>query len=114
MLKLRTGVKIYLSNDRIDLRKSIDGLAAIVYDHFASPPNIGNVFIFTNKLRDKVKLLFWDKNGFVLYYKRMEKGKFRINAKDTGNIEITEDQLHWLLAGLDFILAQEFPELNYY
>jgi len=113
MLKLRDGIKIYLSTNRIDMRKSIDGLSAIIFDHFEAQPTTGNVFIFINKPRDKVKLLFWDLNGFMLCYKRIEKGKFRINAKETGNIELTQEQLDWLLAGLDFILMNKFPELNY-
>lgn len=114
MLKLREGVKVYLSSQEVDMRKAIDGLSAIVADYFTEEPINGNVFIFFNKQKDKVKILFWDRNGFVLYYKRIEKGKFHIR-KDVSihHIELSKDQLEWLLAGLDFLLMNEFSELNY-
>jgi transposase len=114
MLKLKDGVKVYLSTNKTDMRKSIDGLSAIIVDYFEVQPTTGNIFIFFNKQKDKVKLLFWDRNGFVLYYKRLEKGKFRINGQEAADsVEITQDQLGWLLAGLDFALMNEFSELNY-
>jgi len=115
MLKLKEGVKVYLSTTKTDMRKEIDGLSAIVVDYFEVQPITGHVFIFFNKPKDKVKLLFWDHNGFVLYYKRIEKGKFRISEKTTtaNSIELTQDQLNWLLAGLDFVLMNEFSELSY-
>lgn len=114
MLKLKEGIKVYLSASRTDLRKAINGLVAIVVDNFAAQPITGNIFIFFNSQKDKVKLLFWDRNGFVLYYKRIEKGKFRIKSKeDLSYIEITQQQLNWLLAGLDFVVMNEFPDLDY-
>jgi transposase len=115
MLKFRDEIKIYVSMQPIDARKSIDGLCALVMDHFSDNPQCGDVFIFFNKTRDKVKILWWNANGFVLYYKRLEKHRFVLpveNATDT--FEITQAQLHGLIAGLDFTLMRHFPEINYH
>lgn len=83
-------------------------------DDFPSEPQSGDIYIFWNRARNKIKLLFWDKNGFVMYYKRLEQGQFKL-PRDIDAIEwlITHDQLTWLLAGLDFMLMGMNPELNY-
>lgn len=115
MLKFRDEIKIYVSMQPIDARKSIDGLCALVLEHFSDNPQCGNVFIFFNRARDKVKLLWWNANGFVLYYKRLEKHRFVLPALNAEtSIEITQAQLCGLLAGLDFSLMRHFPEINYY
>jgi transposase len=115
MLKFREEIKIYVSTQLIDARKSIDGLCALVTEHFADNPQCGNVFIFFNKSKDKVKILWWNANGFVLYYKRLEKHRFVLPAKNLAEtFEITQAQLQGLLAGLDFSLMRHFPEINYY
>lgn len=115
MLKLSENVKVYLCVEPYDMRKSINGLTAVIGDVFHQLPQSESLFIFSNRGKDKVKCIFWDKNGFVLYYKRMERGKFCFSKelKQLGNIELTQTQLEWLLAGLDFITMGKFPELNY-
>jgi transposase len=115
MLKIREGAKILVSIEPIDARKSIDSLSTLVQEAFKDNPQSGNLFIFFNKSKDKVKILYWDKIGFVLHYKRLEKYRFRV-PKLTGiqELEISEDQLHGLLAGLDFMLMGKFTEINYY
>lgn len=114
MLKFHEGLKIYVSLRSIDARKSIDGLSALVLEHFSKNPQCGSVFIFFNKSKDKVKILWWHANGFVLFYKRLEKHRFVLPEKITGTIEITQVQLQGLLAGLDFSLMKHFPEINYH
>jgi transposase len=114
MLKFRDEIKIYVSMQAIDARKSIDGLCALVLEHFTENPQSGNVFIFFNRSRDKVKILWWNANGFVLYYKRLEKHRFVLPAINLGKMEITQAQLYGLLAGLDFALMRHFPEINYH
>lgn len=114
MLKFREEIKIYVSMQPIDARKSIDGLCILVQDYFSKNPQCGSVFIFFNKAKDKVKILWWNANGFVLYYKRLEKHRFVLPTKITETIEITQAQLHGLLAGLDFALMKHFPEINYH
>jgi Transposase and inactivated derivatives len=66
---------IYLSCGQIDMRKSINGLAAVVHASFELDPFAGALFVFCNKERNKIKVLCWDKDGFVLYYKRRERGR---------------------------------------
>lgn len=114
MLNVIEGTKIFVSLKPIDMRNSINGLSAAIGDIFGESPMSRHLFLFYNKARDKVKLIFWDRNGFVLYYKRLEKGRFKINKSlDKKTIELTENQLHWLFAGLDFELMNEFNEINY-
>jgi transposase len=114
MIKLRSGVQIYLSTSPTDMRKSIDTLSVLVADAFQHSPQSGHLFIFFNRGRDKVKILFWDKNGFVLYYKRMEKRRFVLpTSSAVMQWEITEVQLNGLLAGLDFEIMGDFEEINY-
>jgi transposase len=114
MLKFREEIKIYVSIQPIDARKSIDGLCALVVNHFSDNPQCGNVFIFFNKTKDKVKILWWHANGFVLYYKRLEKHRFVLPKNIVEAFEITQAQLCGLLAGLDFSLMRNFPEINYH
>ncbi len=115
MLKLKEGIKVYVSTELIDARKSIDSLSARVIEVFEMNPQSGHLFIFFNKAKDKVKIIYWDNNGFVLHYKRLEKHRFVV-PKLIGleRLEISQLQLHGLLAGLDFTLMKHFPELEYY
>src|SRR5215469_18784694 len=97
--------KIYIYTTHIDMRKSINGLVLILADVYQQNPMQGDLFVFTNKQRNKIKLLFWDKNGFVLYYKRLEKAKFNYSKYVQGDkIVIHAQQLNALLMGLDFYL----------
>jgi transposase len=113
MLKINSGVKIYVSINPIDARKSIDGLVSLVQENNFNLQS-GHLFLFFNKARDKVKCVYWDRNGFVLHYKRLEKHKFVIpKLQLSTHLEITEIQLQGLLAGLDFMLMAKFSEINY-
>jgi len=115
VLKFNDDIKIFLSLSPIDARKSIDGLCAIVMDSFADTPQSGSLFIFFNKARDKVKIIWWDANGFILHYKRLEKRRFVLpKLNHLKAIELSQTQLHGLLAGLDYTLMRHFPEINYY
>jgi transposase len=106
---------IYLYSQPIDMRKSINGLSYIVSDLSNSSLQDGSLTLFYNRARDKVKLLYWDKNGYVLIYKRLEKGRFKILKYD-GNTEVAtldNKQLSWLLAGLDYDLMAQNKSLDY-
>jgi transposase len=102
MLTLPASVRIYLAAAAIDLRKSIDGLSAIAiargHDVYA-----GHLFVFAGRRGDRVKILCWDRSGFVLYYKRLEQGRFRLPkiAEDATEIEIDATALAMLLDGID-------------
>lgn len=112
MLKLRANIKIYINKEPTDMRKSINGLTTLILEEFKCKTTQEFLFIFFGRSKDKVKIIFWDVNGFVIYYKRLEQGKFKITQDHTIN-EITEQQLSWLLAGLDYNLMHKFPELDY-
>lgn len=107
-------VDIYLSKDAIDMRKAINGLVVLVIDALGKMPTEQGVYVFYNKERDKVKCLWWDKNGFVMYYKRLEKGRYKIpkNLPSTG-LSLNKNELSWLLAGLDFHLMKENADLDF-
>lgn len=106
---------IYLYSQAIDMRKSINGLSYLVSDLSNHNLQEGSVTLFYNRSRDKVKLLYWDKNGFVLIYKRLEKGRFKI-IKYNEDMEVAtldNKQLSWLLAGLDYDLMAQNKALDY-
>ncbi len=99
------GVRVYLACGPTDMRKSIDGLSAIVTYTFKLDPFSNSLFVFCNRGRDKLKILYWDHNGFWLFYRRLEKGRFRwpvANTNECGSqpVPITRRQLQWLLDGL--------------
>ena len=114
MLKLSEEIKLYVLSKPVDMRKSIDGLTFLVTDMMTVSPQSNSLFIFYNKAKDKVKAIYWHKNGFVLLYKRLESGRFKIKCSlEQTYAEINSHQLDWLLAGLDYELMQQFPDLNY-
>ena len=114
MLKLRPGIQVYVSITPIDMRKSINGLSVLVTQAFKDDPQSGHLFIFFNRCRDKVKIIYWDRNGFVLHYKRMEKHRFAVpRLTDVTPLVISETQLNGLLAGLDFEIMGVFFEIEY-
>jgi transposase len=106
MLDLAGIGQVYLACGSTDLRKSIDGLAAIVQEGFTLNPFSPCLFAFCNRERDKIKILHWDRNGFWLYYKRLEKGRFRWPQDGSGAVGVTRRELRWLLDGLS--LEQQY------
>ena len=93
---------VYLHRDSVDFRKSINGLAGIVEAELELPVMNGALFVFCNKGRDKLKILYWDTTGFALWYKRLEKDKFKWPTKlATSTMSLSEYQLNWLLSGFD-------------
>jgi len=95
---------VFLYRDVVDFRKSINGLSVIVEQQMQLSPLDGSVYVFCNKGRDKLKILYWDKTGFALWYKRLEKDKFKWPRKiNEQTVNLTEQQLHWLLNGFDVL-----------
>lgn len=101
MLSLPTAVRIWLATRPTDMRKSFDGLAEVVRQQLERDPLSGQLFVFRNKRGDRVKLLYWDEDGFVIVYKRLEAGTFRFPAADAGGVEIRAADLQMLLDGVD-------------
>ncbi len=106
--------RVYLACGSTDLRKSIDGLAALVQEGFALNHFAPALFVFCNRHRDTLKILQWEHNGFWLHYRRLEKGKFQWPTKSsTSTISIDYRQLRWLLDGLSLTQRQALSKLLY-
>jgi transposase len=103
---------VYLCADVVDFRKSIDGLAALVESELQLPLFSGALFVFCNKSRDKLKLLYWDSTGFALWYKRLDKQKFKWPRRICAPLALTELELHWLLGGFDVVGHQKIEVNN--
>jgi|ERR1035437_17832 transposase len=98
---INTGNKVYLASGSTDMRKSIDGLAAIVQESFKLDPFSSSLFVFCNKNRNKLKILQWEHNGFWLHYRRLEKGIFQWpRENDNSPLLLNRRELQWLLDGL--------------
>lgn len=105
---------IYLHKQPVDFRKSINGLAVIVEEQMQLSSLSGALFVFCNKQRDKLKVLYWDSTGFCLWYKRLERDRFKWPKRITGtSVELTERQWQWLLEGFDIEKMQGHTALNY-
>ena len=106
--------QIYIYTLPVDMRKQINGLINLLMESFGKNPQQGGLFVFTNSQRKKLKILFWDKNGFVLYYKRLEKSRFQYSKYLQGDVVmVNSTQLKALLMGLDFHLMGQYPIENY-
>jgi transposase len=114
MIQLSELTEIYLHRDIVDFRKSINGLMIIVENEMKLSPFNGALFIFCNRSRDKLKALYWDQTGFCLWYKRLEKDKFKWPRKSNlSTVELSEQQWNWLLSGLDITKMQTHQPLSY-
>lgn len=91
---------IYIACGSVDMRKSINGLSAIVSQKFRLDPCSGALFLFCGKDKRKMKALLWDGNGFILLYKRWENGKLQWPKNGDDVRKLTDQQLRWLLEGL--------------
>src|SRR6266480_559941 len=98
MLNFPPAVRIWLGTASVDLRRSFDGLAEQVRQHLHNDPLSGHVFVFRNKRGDRVKLLYWDEDGYVIVYKRLEEGTFRWPAVDAGQPSVAAGAARFVLA----------------
>jgi transposase len=103
MLTLPSSVRVYLAAEPVDLRRGHDGLAAIVRGVWHLNPFDGHLFVFLGRRLDRVKILVWDRNGFVLYYKRLSQGRFRMPLCRVNWARVARDAttLAMLLDGID-------------
>ncbi|AOZ93892.1 IS66 family insertion sequence element accessory protein TnpB [Paenibacillus crassostreae] len=109
MLTLSSVHHVYLATGSTDLRKSIDGLAAIVQEGFGLNPFSSCLFVFCNRECNKIKILHWEHNGFWLFYRRLERGTFQWPNESVGTATITSRELRWLLDGLSLSQRQAHP-----
>ena len=104
MLSLSELVRIYVCLTPTDMRKSFDSLAAVVREGLGYDPLSGHLFVFRSRRGDRVKLLWWDRDGLTLYYRRLEKGTFRFpttNDPQARSIEVSSQELSLVLWGID-------------
>lgn len=106
------GSSVWVYSAAIDFRKSIDGIVTLIHAQKDLKVSEG-IYVFFNRARDKLKILTWHGNGFVLLYKRLECGKFTMPANVNTSITIDEKELSWLLAGLDWEKMRNWNELEY-
>jgi transposase len=93
--------KIFIASKPVDFRMSIDGLSTYIQHESATHLHDGSIYVFYNGNKDKIKCLFWDRNGFVLYYKRLDKCKFKMKDMLNTIENITANELETLLSGFD-------------
>jgi transposase len=105
MFGLSAAVRVYLATKPADMRKSFDGLFALA-SGLALDPLSGHLFVFVNKRRDRIKVLYWDRDGLAVWAKRLERGTFRLPAAGADRLEMTTAELAALLAGIDLDKAR--------
>ena len=105
-------VRVFVKPGPTDMRKQINGLSIIVAEELAMDPLDGSLFLFCNKQRRILKVIYWDRNGFCLWLKKLEKDKFPWPAKLAEATEITQQQFGFLLQGIDFWNAHKKLEFR--
>jgi transposase len=103
MIGLSLPASVFLSARATDMRKAIDGLCGEVRDYLGCNPMDGTLFVFYSRRRDKIKLLFWDRDGYWVLYKRLEAGRFQMPlvSAETTSISLDNSQLQLILSGID-------------
>ncbi len=115
MLNLSHARGYFLYRGKTDMRKSFDGLSGLVRDKLSREPLSGEIFIFISRRKNQIRLLLWEGDGFSLYSKRLEKGTFEIPDAGTDSLELSSDQLLFILKGIKLSSVERrkrftFPE----
>jgi transposase len=113
MVLASANTKVYLALGNTDMRKAINGLSMLVEARLELDPFSGHLFVFCNRRRNIIKILYWDTNGFCLWYKRLEKDVFRWPESEADVWHIDHRQLSWLLDGLEVRQARAHNRLSY-
>ena len=106
MIGSTAGVQIWVATAPVDMRQGFDRLAARVREHLGQNPLGGHLFVFRNKSAERVKVLWWDGTGLVLYYKRLERGQFHFPGSSEAALAIDSTQLLQLLAGSEVVVRR--------
>ncbi len=109
MIHLPASVRVYLCLTPCDMRKSFDSLQALVRDHLELDAFAGHLFVFASRRKDRVKILYWDRDGFAVWSKRLEEGTYAVPCGEGGTerrLEITAQELGALLSGIDLSTAK--------
>ena len=113
MISLGPGANVYLALGSTDMRKGIDSLSVLVAKHLGGDPFSGDVFAFCNRQRSAIKMLMWDRNGFWVFHKRLERQRFRWPRSEADVLRIESRELNWLLDGLDPLHVKGHGKLEY-
>ena len=107
MIHLPASVRVYLCLTPCDMRKSFDGLHALVREHLELDPFAGHLFVFASRRRERIKILYWDRDGFAVWSKRLEEGTYAVPSGEAAERrrEITAQELGALLSGIDLTQA---------
>ena len=114
MISWQQDIKVYLHRDPVDFRKAINGLSVIVSEELELSPFDHALFVFCNKRRSQIKVLYWDDTGFALWQKRLEKDRFKWPKRSSSTIPtITHEQWGWLLRGFDYTQIKPHQRLEF-
>jgi len=100
MLTLPATIRVFVCAQATDMRRSFDGLSAMATSVVLQDPLSGHLFVFRNKGGDRLKVLYWDRDGLCIWYKRLEKGTFELPATTSSSVEISSTELTMLIAGI--------------
>jgi transposase len=109
MICLPPTVRIFLAAAPSDMRRGFDGLAALTTPVLGQDPLSGHLFVFRNRRGDRLKILWWDRDGFSIWMKRLERGVFRFPPPQDGRVEVTPAELAAILEGIDLGQARQRP-----
>jgi len=107
MLSWPPAVRVFVHTQPTDMRRSFDRLAQMAQEVLHQDPFSGHLFVFVNRARDRMKILFWDRSGYALFYKRLEEGVFHLPAQEGAGVEIDVPRLTLILEGLDLSGARQ-------
>lgn len=113
MMRPASTVAVYVCVAPVDFRLQINGLAACVQEVLLQEPLSEQLFAFTNRQRNRVKVLYWERNGFVLWQKRLERERFHWPCGEDATVSVTGQELNWLLDGFDLRHWRPHARLNY-
>ena len=107
--------RIYLYANNVDLRKSFDGLHAIIQAEFRRDVRCGDLFLFLNRRRNRIKLMYWDRDGLAIWMKRLERGTFQRpqQSTGTGHVEMDATDLTLLLSGIELTTVKRRPRYSF-
>jgi transposase len=114
MLSLPSSVRIFVCLQAADMRRSFDGLAWMVEQYLCADPLSGHLFVFRNRRGDRLKILYWDRDGLAIWYKRLEEGTSRFPRGNERSIQVTATELSMLLDGIDLPRVKKRRRYNKY
>lgn len=112
MWQMKSGARVYLALGKTDMRRSINGLSVMVSEALELDVFSGDLFVFCNRNKTILKILYWGKTGFCLWHKRLERDRFRWPKNKKEVLEVSAEELSWLLDGLDICQAHEHLEYS--